>query len=61
MMFDYPKCTKKSDCGNAQADLNIRWTNMPEGTFSDVARQIHPYFGKYQESICCVYSLEAPM
>ena len=27
----------EKDCANAQADLNLRWAHMSEGTFSDVA------------------------
>ena len=27
----------RSDCANAQADLNLRWAYMSEGTFSDAA------------------------
>ena len=33
-----PKCAQWrfwSDCANAQADLNLRWAHMSEGTFSD--------------------------
>ena len=26
---------------NAQADLKLRWTDMPEGMFSDVATQMN--------------------
>ena len=26
-----------SDCENAQADLNLRWSHMPKGTFSNVS------------------------
>ena len=32
----YPKCAKRrfwSDCANAQADLNLRWTHISKGTF----------------------------
>ena len=29
-----------SDCVNAQADLNLRWAHMSEGTFSDVSDQM---------------------
>ena len=28
------------DCGHAQADVNLRWTQLSEGTFSDIAIQI---------------------
>ena len=27
-------------CANTQADLNLRWAHMSEGTFSDAAAQI---------------------
>ena len=36
----YPKCAQRrfwSVCANAQADLNLRWAQISEGTFSDVA------------------------
>ena len=36
----YPKCTQWrfwSDCTNAQADLNLHWAHMTEGTLSDIA------------------------
>ena len=29
-----------SDCANVQADLNLRWTHMAEGTFSDVSAYV---------------------
>ena len=29
-----------SDCTNAQADLNLRWTHMSGGTFSDVTARV---------------------
>ena len=29
-----------SDCANAQADLNLRWAHMSEGTFSDIATNL---------------------
>ena len=29
-----------SDCTNVQADLNLRWVHMSEGTFSDVEAYI---------------------
>ena len=39
----FPKCDQWrfwSDCANAQADLNLRWAHMSEGTFSDVTTYI---------------------
>ena len=30
-----------SDCANAQADLNLRWVHISEGTSSDLADQMH--------------------
>ena len=39
-ILDYPKCVKWrfwSDCANAQADLNLRWAQMLDSTFSDDA------------------------
>ena len=39
----YPKCAQRrfwSDCANAQADLNLRWAHMSDGTFSDVVARI---------------------
>ena len=30
-----------SDCANTQADLNLRWAHMSEGTFSDVAANFY--------------------
>ena len=38
-ILGYPKYAQQrfwSDCANAQADLNLRWSHMSEGTFSDV-------------------------
>ena len=38
-ILGYPKCAQWrfwSDCANAQADLNLRWAHMSEGTFSGV-------------------------
>ena len=35
----YPKCTQlrfRSDCANAQSDLNLHWAHMSVGTFSDI-------------------------
>ena len=43
-IFGYSNFARKrfwSDCENAQADLNIRWAHMSEGTFSDVAALIY--------------------
>ena len=40
--LNYPKCVQWRfwlACANAQADLNLRWTHMFEGSFSDVAAQ----------------------
>ena len=37
-ILGYPKCAGWrfwSDCANAQSDLNLHWTHMFEGTFSD--------------------------
>ena len=42
-ILGYPKCTWLRfwfDCANVQADLNLRWTYMSEGTFADVAAYI---------------------
>ena len=39
----YPKCDQWrfwSDCAFAQSDLNLHWSHMSEGTFSDVAVHI---------------------
>ena len=39
-ILGYPKCAQWrfwSDCANAQADLNLRWAHMSEGTFAYVA------------------------
>ena len=39
-ILDYPKCAQRrfrSDCANAQSDLNLRWEHMSDGTFLDVA------------------------
>ena len=30
-------CMKQLDCANAQADLNLPWARMLEGTFPDIA------------------------
>ena len=40
---------------NAQADLNLCWMHMSEGTFSCV--MTHPYFSMKP---CCKFSLEVP-
>ena len=42
-ILGYPKCAEgrfRSDCANAQADLNLRWEHMSEGTFTDIVAQI---------------------
>ena len=44
-ILGYPKCAQcrfLSDSANAQADLNLRWVHISEGTLSDVAA--HLYF-----------------
>ena len=33
----------RSDCANAQSDLNLRWAHIVEGTFSDVAVHIYEW------------------
>ena len=41
--LSYPKCAQSkiwSDCANAQADQNLRWAHMSEGTFSEVVTRI---------------------
>ena len=38
-VFGYSKChyrRVRSDCTNMQADLNLLWVHMSEGTFADV-------------------------
>ena len=38
--YKIPSCGKQrllSDCVDAQADKSLRWANMSEGMFSDVA------------------------
>ena len=30
----------RSDCANAQADLNLRWVHTSEGTYSDIATHL---------------------
>ena len=43
-ILGYPKCAQWrfwSECADAQADLNLRWAHMSEGTFSDVADQLY--------------------
>ena len=43
-IIGYPLCALwrfLSDCANAQADLNLPWAHMSEGTFSDVAARIY--------------------
>ena len=37
-VLGYPKCAQwifRSDCASAQSDLNLLWTHMSAGTFSD--------------------------
>ena len=37
-ILGYPKCAQwrfRSDCTNAQSDLNLRWAHMSESRFSD--------------------------
>ena len=49
-IFGYPKCAQwifRSDCANAQADLNLRWSYMSDGTLSDITVQI-TYFILYR-------------
>ena len=43
-ILDYPKCAQGrfwSDCADAQSDLNLRWAQMSEGTFSDVSAHVY--------------------
>ena len=42
-VLGYPKCAQPrfcSDCANAQADLNLRWAHMSEGTFPGIVNHI---------------------
>ena len=42
-MHAYPKCAQRrfrSDCANAQADLNLRYAHMSGGTFSNVVTHL---------------------
>ena len=42
-ILGYPKSAQRrfrSDCANAQSDLNLRWAHVSEGTFSDVTDHI---------------------
>ena len=42
-ILGYPKCAQRrfrSDCANAQADLNLRWAHMSGGAYSDVSAHI---------------------
>ena len=42
-ILDYPKCARwrfRSDCANAQSDLNLRWAHMSEGTFSNITADV---------------------
>ena len=42
-ILGYPKCAQprfRSDCANAQSDLNLRWALIFEGTFLDVTALI---------------------
>ena len=57
------KCTQwrfRSDCANAQADLNLRWVNMLEGTFSDIAAHLSDTktqmsIGTFSDIAVCIY------
>ena len=42
-ILGYPKCAQWrfwSDCAKAQADLNLRWAHMSEGTFSHITANL---------------------
>ena len=54
-ILGYSKCAQWrfwSDCANAQADLNLRWAHMSEGTFSDI-RLISNFHGRLGSAHWC--------
>ena len=59
--FFYSKCTLwrfLSDCANAQADLNLPWVHVFEGTFSDLAPHIIRTLRRCPNAVfrCCAFA-----
>ena len=52
-ILDISKCAQWrfwSDCANAQADLNLRWSHMGEGTFNDAVAHLY-YFNCFHSQV----------